>query len=318
MNEYFINIDSTDVNIMHRRQRTCNCFFLSSRISHPRSSSGVDLFQSAMVGGAGIDACQALCTASADCTAFEWYAQGALHFQADGRPPAAAHAPPPALAQGAQHAPRRMGRPQVLRDQRHEKQERDRHYRLEGRTLEGRHVLCETQRGALHPVQPHVGRWCVSPGPFPRSIPGARSVSQPAAAATLSLVPSTSALTGALRPAAANLNIPVAIKAFKFSVEVKFNSFAKNYPRVLVTSGGAFQMHGLGPAYHANMGKVTFCASLAISKTAVVLLPRPRGAADTNVLPHALATVCSSLVPATAPLESHLRLSRVVAQTLTR
>jgi hypothetical protein len=48
------------------------------------------------------------------------------------------------------------------------------------------------------------------------------------------------------------------LKSFKFTVRVKFNDFANNYPMVVLSENRAFQLHGLGPAYGANRGRVSF------------------------------------------------------------
>jgi hypothetical protein len=45
---------------------------------------------------------------------------------------------------------------------------------------------------------------------------------------------------------------------FTMSCEVKFNDMNNDYPYVLVSSTNAFQMHGLGPAYGGNRGRMTF------------------------------------------------------------
>jgi len=46
---------------------------------------------------------------------------------------------------------------------------------------------------------------------------------------------------------------------FKFTVDVKFNKWdGENYPHVFKSSAGAFQFHGMGPAYGGNKGKLAF------------------------------------------------------------
>eukprot|EP01098_Paradermamoeba_levis_P008437 TRINITY_DN3500_c0_g1_i2.p1 TRINITY_DN3500_c0_g1~~TRINITY_DN3500_c0_g1_i2.p1 ORF type:complete len:187 (-),score=53.33 TRINITY_DN3500_c0_g1_i2:48-560(-) len=45
---------------------------------------------------------------------------------------------------------------------------------------------------------------------------------------------------------------------FKISVWVKFDHFNQNYPLIATSGTGAFQLHGLGPAYGVDQGKVVF------------------------------------------------------------
>jgi len=45
---------------------------------------------------------------------------------------------------------------------------------------------------------------------------------------------------------------------FRISCYVKFSNFNANYPIIATTDTGAFQLHGLGPAYGGDRGKVVF------------------------------------------------------------
>eukprot|EP00930_Biecheleria_cincta_P055268 TRINITY_DN41604_c0_g1_i1.p1 TRINITY_DN41604_c0_g1~~TRINITY_DN41604_c0_g1_i1.p1 ORF type:complete len:232 (+),score=45.85 TRINITY_DN41604_c0_g1_i1:113-808(+) len=55
------------------------------------------------------------------------------------------------------------------------------------------------------------------------------------------------------------------INAKKFTIKcrVRFDNFDQNYPFIVWSEKGAFQLHGLGPAYGSNQGKVTFYVTTA-------------------------------------------------------
>ncbi len=42
------------------------------------------------------------------------------------------------------------------------------------------------------------------------------------------------------------------------SCEFLFNDFNNDYPQILIGSLGGFQLHGLGPPYGGNRGRITF------------------------------------------------------------
>ena len=45
---------------------------------------------------------------------------------------------------------------------------------------------------------------------------------------------------------------------YVLSCDVMFNSFRTNYPRILYDTTNSFQLHGMGPAYGSDRGKITF------------------------------------------------------------
>jgi len=53
-----------------------------------------------------------------------------------------------------------------------------------------------------------------------------------------------------------NENTPV--YAFYISVWAKFNNFNTDYPHIATTTNASFQIHGLGPVYGGNRGRVLF------------------------------------------------------------